>query len=228
MSLAIFDLDNTLIADDSDHLWGQFLVQQGLVDAELYEARNHQFYEDYRQGRLDIDAYLKFALSFLAQHPVEQLHGWREQFLSEVVEPLILPAAVDLLRQHQDRNDTLLVITATNRFVTEPIVQRLGIPNLLATEPLMADGRYTGDYRHPPCYRQGKVENLHHWLETHRLTLAGATFYSDSHNDVPLLEEVPHPVAVDPDQQLADAAKARGWPIISLRSENIDAVPAAM
>lgn len=218
MSLAIFDLDNTLIGDDSDHLWGQFLVAQSLVDAEEYAAANTGFYEDYCRGQLDIDAYLKFALSFLAEHEPPQLLKWREQFLSEIIQPLVLPDAQTLVEKHRQQGDTLLVITATNRFVTEPIVALFGIEQMLATEPEMQQGRYTGDYLRPPCYREGKVDNLQRWLASRDESLKSSTFYSDSHNDIPLLELVENPVAVDPDDKLRQTAHDRGWPIISLRS----------
>lgn len=217
MSLAIFDLDNTLIADDSDHLWGEFLVSQSLVDEAEYARINTEFYNDYCRGELDIDAYLKFALSFLAEHETSQLLQWRARFLRQVIEPLVLPAARDLVESHRQRGDTLLVITATNRFVTEPIVDMFHIDHLLATEPEMKQGRYTGNYLAPPCYREGKVENLQTWLENHDCDLQQSTFYSDSHNDVPLLELVDHPIAVDPDDTLRALASEQGWPIISLR-----------
>jgi HAD superfamily hydrolase (TIGR01490 family) len=217
MSLAIFDLDNTLISDDSDHLWGQFLVEKKLVDSEHYDRVNTQFYRDYCQGNLDIDQYLTFALSFLAEHPLEKLHQWREQFINEKIRPLVLPAAQALVKKHADMGDTLIVITATNRFVTEPIVKLFGIPNMLATEPELIDGRYTGRYVNEPCYQQGKVTRLNQWLDSNNADLTDSTFYSDSHNDIPLLEKVSHPIAVDPDEKLKRHADENSWRIISLR-----------
>ena len=217
MSLAIFDLDNTLISDDSDHLWGQFLVEKKLVDSELYDSVNTQFYHDYCQGNLDIDEYLTFALSFLAEHPLEKLYQWREQFVNEKIRPLVLPAAQALVKKHHDRGDTLIVITATNRFVTEPIVKLFGITNMLATEPELIDGRYTGRYVNEPCYQQGKVTRLNQWLDSNNADLTDSTFYSDSHNDIPLLEKVSHPIAVDPDEKLKRHADENSWRIISLR-----------
>jgi len=217
MSLTIFDLDNTLISDDSDHLWGQFLVEQKLVDSSDYAKANTQFYNDYCQGKLNIDEYLTFALSFLAEHPLEKLHQWREQFIDEKIRPLVLPAAQDLVANHRDKGDTLMVITATNRFVTEPIVNLFGIHTLLATEPELIDGQYTGRYVDEPCYQSGKVSRLARWLENSDIGLTDSTFYSDSHNDIPLLEKVTHPVAVDPDEQLKRHATECFWPIISLR-----------
>ncbi|ORU91675.1 MAG: phosphoserine phosphatase [Cycloclasticus sp. symbiont of Bathymodiolus heckerae] len=217
MSLAIFDLDNTLISDDSDHLWGQFLVEQKLVDSGSYAKANTQFYNDYCQGKLDIHEYLVFALSFLAEHPLKELHQWREQFVDEKIRPLVLPAAQELVDKHREKGDKLLVITATNRFVTEPIVQLFGIHTMLATEPELIDGRYTGQYVGEPCYQSGKVSRLADWLKDTHVGLNDSTFYSDSHNDIPLLEKVTHPVAVDPDEKLRQHAADNFWPIISLR-----------
>jgi HAD superfamily hydrolase (TIGR01490 family) len=217
MSLAIFDLDNTLISDDSDHLWGAFLVEQNLVDSDDYARANSQFYADYCQGKLDINEYLVFALSFLAEHPVEKLHQWRQQFIEEKIRPLVLPAAQELVEKHRALGDTLMVITATNRFVTEPIVDLFGINTMLATEPEFIDGRYTGRYIDEPCYQQGKVSRLNAWLKNNQAPLENSTFYSDSHNDIPLLKKVTFPVAVDPDSELKQHASDHSWPIISLR-----------
>ncbi len=219
MSLAIFDLDNTLIADDSDFLWGQFLVDQGIVDKAQYENANAKFYEDYRQGTLDIVEFLHFSLKPLAQHPVEQLYQWREQFVQESITPILLKSAQQLVDKHRNQGDTLLVITATNRFVTEPIVKLYGIENLLATTPEFINGKYTGGFVDVPCFREGKVTLLQQWLKTATETLQDSWFYSDSHNDLPLLNLVDHPVAVDPDEKLATAARKAGWSIISLRNK---------
>ncbi len=217
MSLTIFDLDNTLISDDSDHLWGQFLVEQKLVDSEEYARANTQFYNDYCDGKLDINEYLRFALSFLAEHSLEKLHQWRKQFIDEKIRPLVLPAAQQLVDKHRNMGNQLIVITATNRFVTEPIVELFGIPNMLATEPELINGRYTGNYIEEPCYQQGKVTRLNKWLNLNNMDLTGSSFYSDSHNDIPLLEKVSHPIAVDPDPQLKIYADENHWPVISLR-----------
>ena len=220
MSLAIFDLDNTLIGDDSDFLWGQFLVDQKIVDKSYYEESNAQFYADYKQGTLDIRAFLKFSLKPLSQHPAEQLYQWRQQFVEQVITPVLLPAAFELIDKHRDRGDTLLVITATNRFVTEPIVRLYGIDNLLATTPEFKKGGYTGGFIDVPCFQSGKVTLLEQWLKDSCETLNGSYFYSDSHNDLPLLQKVDHPVAVDPDEKLKLAAENKGWPIISLRDKS--------
>lgn len=218
MSLAIFDLDNTLIADDSDFLWGQFLVDRGIVDKDRYEQANQKFYEDYKQGVLDIVAFLHFSLAPLAQHDTAQLYRWREEFVDTLIRPILLDAARDLVERHRAAGDTLLVITATNRFVTEPIVKLYGIDNLLATTPELVDGRYTGKFNGIPCFQQGKVDLLNEWLQSSSETLAGSYFYSDSHNDLPLLRLVEHAVAVDPDPKLQLAAQQAGWPVISLRA----------
>ncbi|MFP4247138.1 MAG: HAD family hydrolase [Halochromatium sp.] len=223
MPLALFDLDNTLLAGDSDYLWGRHLVDLGVVDGDLYERANQQFYDDYRAGCLDIHAFLRFSLAPLRQHPLAMLEQWREDFLRKHIEPIMLTAAHALVEQHRRAGDTLIVITATNAFVTAPIAARFGIEHLIATEPARAAEGYTGEIVGPPAFREGKVERLHQWLATHPATLAGSTFYSDSINDVPLLETVDFPVAIDPDPGLAALARARGWPIRSLRGEGVRA-----
>ena len=217
MSLALFDLDNTLLEGDSDYLWGRFLIEQGIVDGEYYERENQRFYDEYRNGVLDIYQFLAFMLQPLAEHPLEQLLAWRERFLAEKIEPILLPKAVALLERHRTAGDTLLIITATNRFITAPIAERLGVAHLLATDVEFVDGRYTGRPLGIPCFQQGKVERLNAWLAETGHDLADSWFYSDSHNDLPLLGQVTHPVVVDPDPILHEQAQARGWPIISLR-----------
>lgn len=218
MSLAIFDLDNTLIADDSDYLWGQFLVDQGIVDKHHYENANDKFYQDYKQGTLDIVEFLNFSLRPLAENDPQQLLQWRKTFIQETIKPLLLKPAQELVNKHKAKGDTLLVITATNRFVTEPIVNLYGIENLLATNPEMIEGRYTGAISGVPCFQQGKVTQLQQWLKAVGENLTDSWFYSDSHNDLPLLNLVENPVAVDPDEQLKIHAIKAAWPIISLRT----------
>lgn len=217
MNLAIFDLDNTLLGGDSDYLWGRFLVEHGLVDGENYERENRRFYEEYKVGTLDIYEFLRFSLRPLSEHDMVTLHNWRKRFIQEKIESIMLPAARILLQKHRDQGHTLLIITATNRFVTEPIAEMLGVEHLLATEPEVKDGRYSGNVSGMPCFREGKVENFKIWLKATGISLASSWFYSDSLNDLPLLEMVTYPVAVDPDDILADHARLRGWPIISLR-----------
>lgn len=216
--IALFDLDNTLLGGDSDYLWGQFLAEQGIVDAQWYETTNRQFYEDYRKGCLDITAFLEFALQPLSYFPMEQLHAWREQFVREKIEPILLPAAQSLVESHRQQGDLLVIITATNAFVTEPIAGLFGIEHLIATEPEQQEGRYTGRFVGTPCFQHGKVQRLEAWLDRRRMTLDNSCFYSDSRNDLPLLEKVRHPVAVDPDPELKRIANDRNWPILTLRA----------
>jgi HAD superfamily hydrolase (TIGR01490 family) len=217
MTLAIFDLDNTLIADDSDYLWGKFLVDQGIVDRLVYDKINAKFYEDYQNGTLDMLAFLRFALTPLAAHPIEQLHNWRQDFINSIIKPLLLDRAKALIEKHRAQGDTLLVITATNSFITAPIVALYGIENLIATTPEMIDGKYTGNVNGVPCFQEGKVTRLNEWLTLNNEKLEGSYFYSDSHNDLPLLKLVDFPVAVDPDEKLRDFADTQKWEIISLR-----------
>ncbi|TVM06866.1 HAD-IB family hydrolase [Vreelandella aquamarina] len=217
MSLAIFDLDNTLLSTDSDHAWGEFLLEQGAVDAVAYQAANERFMADYNAGTLDIDAFLEVALKPLAENSPEQLAAWHQQFMVSKIEPHILPKAEELIARHRTRGHTLLIITATNQFITGPIAERLGIDHLIAVQPEMVDGRYTGKVDGIPSFREGKVARLEQWLEHQEMTLDGAWFYSDSHNDLPLLEQVDHPVAVDPDDTLREIAEQRQWRIMSLR-----------
>ena len=217
MSLAIFDLDNTLLSIDSDHAWGEFLLEQGAVDPVAYREANERFMADYNAGTLDMAAFLEMALKPLADNSPEQLAAWHQQFMASKIEPHILPKAEELLARHRTKGDTLLIITATNRFITGPIAERLGVDDLIAVEPEMIDGRYTGRVDGVPSYREGKVTRLQTWLESNDLTMDGAWFYSDSHNDLPLLEKVEHPVAVDPDDTLRQVAEERNWRIMSLR-----------
>ena len=217
MSLAIFDLDNTLISIDSDHAWGEFLLEQGAVDPVAYREANERFMADYNAGTLDMAAFLEMALKPLAENTPEQLAAWHQQFMVSKIEPNILPKAEELLARHRTKGDTLLIITATNRFITAPIASRLGVDDLIAVDPEIVDGRYTGRVEGTPSYREGKVTRLKQWLEGQEFTMDGAWFYSDSHNDLPLLEQVEHPVAVDPDDTLRKVAEERQWRIMSLR-----------
>jgi HAD superfamily hydrolase (TIGR01490 family) len=217
MALALFDLDNTLIDGDSDYLWGCFLVEHGIVDGERYESENQRFYDQYLEGTLDIHEFLRFQLQPLAAHPRAQLERWRHEFLATRIKPILLPRARDLLEWHRARGDELLIITATNHFITEPIAQGYGVAQLLATEPEVVDGEFTGAVSGVPCFQNGKVERLQTWLALHHKDLSGSSLYSDSQNDLPLLQQVEFPVAVDPDEKLRAHAQRRGWPIISLR-----------
>ncbi|MBL4607239.1 MAG: HAD family hydrolase [Pseudomonadales bacterium] len=217
MNLAIFDLDNTLINGDSDHAWGEFLVENNIVDQEEYAFNNDKFYHDYTLGALDINAYLNFCLKVLAEHTLEQLLSWREQFIEKKIRPILLPKAKALIEKHRSDGDTLLIITATNRFVTEPIAKMHGINNLLASEAEKQNGCYTGKPTGIPCYQEGKITRLNQWLEQQEQHFDQQTFYSDSHNDLPLLKQVDTPVAVDPDPQLFEYATTKGWSVCSLR-----------
>ncbi|MBQ75878.1 MAG: HAD-IB family hydrolase [Gammaproteobacteria bacterium] len=217
MALAIFDLDETLISADSDHEWGKFLVRKGLVDAEVHNRLNDQFYAQYKQGNLDINAYLEFACSFLPRLSVAELHSYRREFMVDVIAPLILPLGRQLIADHREAGDFPLVVTSTIEFITAPIVQSLGISTLIAPGLEMRNNRYTGNIVGTPSFAQGKVTRLNQWLEGRSKDLSGSFFYTDSHNDLPLLKLVDHPVAVDPDDTLRAEAKKRQWQILSLR-----------
>lgn len=218
VSLAIFDLDNTLLRGDSDHAWGEFLVEQGAVDRERFARENDRYYAAYVAGTLDIYEFLEqHQLRPLAEHDRATLERWRAEFMRTKIGPLITPAARALVERHRERHDTLLIITATNRFITAPIAAEFGIPHLIATEPEEIDGRFTGKVTGIPSYREGKVTRLTDWLHDRHESLDGSWFYSDSHNDLPLLNLVSHPVAVNPDQTLAQYARTRDWELIELR-----------
>ena len=217
MALAIFDLDNTLIAGDSDHGWGEFLVTEQLVDAQRFQQANDQFYADYVAGDLNIFAYLEFSLQPLTSMSMDELAQLHQQFMRQVIEPMQLPKARALLQQHRDAGDRLLIITSTNRFIVEPICQSLGVNELLPTDAEIVNGRYSGKVVGTPTYKEGKVTRLNSWLQEQDETLDGSWFYSDSINDLPLLLEVDHPVAVDPCPALQQIAEEKNWPIISLR-----------
>ncbi|WP_095109149.1 HAD family phosphatase [Pseudomonas sp. Irchel 3E20] len=217
MRLALFDLDNTLLGGDSDHAWGDYLCERGILDTVTYKTRNDEFYQDYLAGKLDNTAYLNFCLEILGRTEMAQLDEWHRDYMRDCIEPIILPKALQLLARHRDAGDTLLIITATNRFVTAPIAARLGVEHLIATECEMIDGRYSGRTTDVACFREGKVTRLKRWLEESGHSLDGSYFYSDSMNDLALLEQVANPVAVDPDPNLRAEASKRGWPVISLR-----------
>ncbi len=218
MPLAIFDLDNTLLAGDSDHRWGEFLCDTGVVDPKDFAASNDRFYADYQRGELDIDAYLRFALGPIAGQTPAQVASLQTQFLQDYIEPMLLPAAFELVDKHRKAGDRILIITATNTVVTGPIATRLGIEDLIGSDAELVDGRYTGAPTGVPSYREGKVARLETWLAEQGESMAGAWFYSDSHNDLPLLGAVDNPVAVDPDDTLREHALNAGWPVISLRT----------
>ncbi len=216
MTLAIFDLDNTLLRGDSDHAWGQFLVENRVVDGESYRRENERYYAQYQAGTLDILEFLAFALRPLAMRDLDTLRAWHRRFLQEKIRPMVTDPARALVESHRARGHTLVIITATNSFVTAPIAAEFGIQHLIATEAEMRDGHYTGNVRGVPCYREGKVTRLKAWMAEHGETLEDSWFYSDSHNDLPLLSIVNHPVAVNPDDLLRAEAQRRGWRILQL------------
>ena len=218
--LTLFDLDNTLIAGDSDYSWAQFLIELGVLDAADYERRNAQFFADYKEGRLDIRAFLDFQLRPLAAHELQQLLAWRDRFVDEKVRAMLLPRAQSLVAERLAAGDLVAVVTATNSFITRPIASLYGVANLVATEPELLDGRFTGRTAGVPCFQAGKLTRVQEWLAGQGRSLEAFSeswFYSDSHNDLPLLSAVTNPVAVDPDPVLAGHAADRGWPILSWR-----------
>ncbi|PID46912.1 MAG: HAD-IB family hydrolase [Proteobacteria bacterium] len=216
MTLALFDLDNTLLSDDSDYQWGEFLVSKNLVDAETYAQRNRQFYQQYEDGTLDIHEYCAFTLEPLACRSMEELAELHKEFMRDFIEPKMSNKSKALIAQHKALEHTLMVITATNSFVTRPIVTAFGIDNLIAIEPKISNGRYTTEIDGIPSFQEGKVKRLEAWLAEHDETMEDSYFYSDSHNDLPLLEKVANPIAVDPDPILEAIARERHWDIISL------------
>lgn len=217
MALAIFDLDNTLIAGDSDHGWGEFMVEKNLVDAKYYKEMNDKFYADYESGCLDIFAYLEFSLEPLTKIPREKLKRLHQEFMSNVIAPMKLKKAEQLIKAHRDAGDRLLVITSTHRFIVEPICQSLGIDEIIATDLEEIDGKFTGKVSGTPTFKEGKVIRLNQWLIEQGEINKQSYFYSDSINDLPLLLEVANPIAVDPDSALRKEAESRNWKIISLR-----------
>jgi HAD superfamily hydrolase (TIGR01490 family) len=220
MRLALFDLDNTLLAGDSDYEWGQFLVDRGILERDEYESQNRAYYNQYVAGTLDIHEFLGFALRPLAAHEPADLDRWHGEFMATRIRPMIGAPARKLVQEHLAAGDLCAIITATNSFVTRPIAREFGIEHLIATEPEKRNGRFTGKVAGIPCFREGKVRRLDAWLAERGKRLADfaeSILYSDSHNDLALLERVTRPVAVDPDEQLAAAARSRGWAVISLR-----------
>lgn len=221
MDLVLFDLDNTLLAGDSDFEWAQFLISKGVLDREVYEARNQTFYDQYKAGTLDIFEFLDFQLKPLARHSRAQLDAWHREFLDTRIRPMMTPQSQALVKEHLASGAVVAIVTATNSFVTGPIARAFGIPHLVATIPAQENGAFTGKPRGTPAFKAGKIERVEAWLESLGLcweSFGKSSFYSDSHNDLPLMKKVNNPVAVDPDDTLRAHATAQGWPVISLRS----------
>lgn len=219
MTLALFDLDNTLLSGDSDYEWGQFLVQKKLVDAKAYEIANLRFYEQYKQGVLDIYEWSAFTFQPLSEHSMEELALLHKEYMQQVIQPFMGDIAKSVIEHHGQQGHTLMVITATNSFITRPIVEAFGIEHLIATESKIINERYSTEIEGIPSFNHGKVKRLDAWLKQNNESLQGSYFYSDSHNDLPLLEKVDHPIAVDPDEKLTEIAKQRGWKITSFLSK---------
>ena len=219
-NLALFDLDNTLLAGDSDYNWSIFLIGEGLLDEKMHHDRNEQFYQDYKNGNLDIYAFLKFQLQPLAQHSKNFLDELHKKYMEKVIRPMMTQKAQKLVDEHKANGDLCVVITATNSFVTKPIATAYGIEHLIGTDPEMVGGEYTGGVSGVPSFQEGKVTRINAWLAERGKKLADfekSYFYSDSHNDLPLMKLVTNPVAVDADEKLTAFAKAQNWPLISLR-----------
>lgn len=220
MNLALFDLDNTLLSGDSDFEWAQFLISKGVVDREVQEAKNIEFYEHYKAGTLDIDAFLAFQLAPLTRHPREELDAWHREYMRDHILPILGDQARAQVNRHLEAGDLTAIVTATNSFVTGPIARELGVHHLIATIPAWENGRFTGGPRGTPAFREGKIVRVEAWLESLGLwwgSFGESWFYSDSHNDLPLMQRVKHPVAVNPDDTLRAHAQENGWKIMSLR-----------
>jgi len=220
VNLALFDLDNTLLSGDSDFEWSQFLMEQGVLDRELFEAKNLTFYEQYKAGTLDIHEFLDFQLKPLSRHSRKVLDTWHEEFMRRKVRPMMGEQARQLVAKHKAAGDVCMIITATNSFVTAPIAREFGVAHLIATDPEALEGEFTGRVAGVPSFREGKVVRMENWLQERGWTwgsFAETWFYSDSLNDLPLLSKVKHPVAVDPDPTLRTHAEQQGWTVISLR-----------
>ena len=220
MNLARFDLDNTILAGDSDYNWSRFLIQEGYLDGAIHAEKNEKFYADYKAGTLDIYAFVEFQFKPLARNPRAVLNQLLKKYVEEVIKPMITEKARALVKRHQDEGDLIIVITATNSFITKPIAELFGIENLIGTDPEEKEGEFTGKVSGLPSFKEGKVTRLEAWLKGKNLSLASfekSYFYSDSHNDLPLMQKVTHPVAVDSDDVLSEYAQSKGWPQISLR-----------
>ena len=218
--IALFDLDYTLLGGDATWEWIHFLIGQGVLDRASYKAELEQFYVDYREGTLDIREFLHFDFRALSSRPRAQMEAWREQYVAQAIAPILLPKARELIASHEARGHMTVIVTAANSFITTPIAGMYGVPHLLASDPEIVDGEFTGRIEGIPCFHEGKFIRLEAWLADRGRSLADfaeSYFYGDSQSDVPLMEKVTHPVVVGPDEALAKLAQARKWPVISLR-----------
>ena len=219
-NLALFDLDNTLLAGDSDYNWSLFLISKGLLDAKTHFERNEQFYADYKAGQLNIVEFLKFQLKPLSEHKKAFLDELHKKYMQKIIRPMMTVKAQSLVDKHKTAGDLCVVITATNSFVTKPIATAYGIEHLIGSDPEMVNGEYTGGVTGVPTYKEGKVTRINQWLEARGKKLSDfetSYFYSDSHNDLPLMKLVTNPMAVDADEILTAYAQEQAWPLISLR-----------
>jgi len=214
VALALFDLDNTLLNGDSDHSWGMYLADIGAVDPELQKQKQDYFYEQYLAGKLAIHEFCEFQFSVLTKNSVEQLNKWHADFMTTIIEPMIESGKADLLEKHRKANDDILIITATNDFITRPIATRLGVETLIATEAEFINNAFTGKVAGTPCFQDGKVTRLNQWLTQNNKEFKDSYFYSDSINDLPLLKLVDTPIAVTPDDSLRAHAEQHRWQII--------------
>jgi HAD superfamily hydrolase (TIGR01490 family) len=222
VDLVLFDLDNTLLAGDSDFEWAQFLISKGVLDPEVHEARNKVFYEQYKAGTLDIFEFLEFQLAPLARHDRAQLDAWHAEYMRERILPMITPQARALVNRHLAEDAVVAIVTATNSFVTAPIAREFGIAHLIGTIPAQEKGQFTGKPRGMPSFKAGKITRVEEWLESagmHWGSFEKTWFYSDSLNDLPLLKLVSNPIAVDPDDTLRAHAEQAGWPVLALNHQ---------
>ena len=220
MNLAIFDLDNTLLDGDSDYNWGLYLVKKGYLDEGEYKEQNQKFFEEYQVGKLDIFAFAEFQFRFLKNNTRKFLNDVRSDYINEIIKPMILKKAIDLVNQHKEAGDRLLIITATNSFITKPIGELFGIDELIGTDPEENEGEFTGKVKGTPSFKEGKVTRLFDWLDEKNLKLADfekTFFYSDSHNDLALLEVVTNPVVVNGDKILLEKAQEKNWHKLNLK-----------
>jgi HAD superfamily hydrolase (TIGR01490 family) len=220
MNLAIFDLDNTLLDGDSDYNWGLYLVKKGYLDEGEYKEQNQKFFEEYQAGKLDIFAFAEFQFQFLKNNSRKFLNKVRSDYIDQIIKPMILKKAVDLVNQHKEAGDSLLIITATNSFITKPIGELFGIDELIGTDPEEYLGEFTGKVRGTPSFKEGKVTRLFDWLDDKNKKLTDfekTFFYSDSHNDTALLEVVTNPVVVNGDKILLEKAQEKNWPKLYLK-----------